>query len=84
VQELQAIHGKNKLTPVESKSAWAIFVKNLFGGFQCLLWAGAALCLIAWAVQFPTEAPVNDNVSQSFLNIKITSKYVNFNHFSCG
>jgi sodium/potassium-transporting ATPase subunit alpha len=42
--------GPNALTPPKTTPEWVKFCKNLFGGFALLLWAGAALCFIAYAI----------------------------------
>jgi sodium/potassium-transporting ATPase subunit alpha len=58
-------YGPNILTPIKTTSEWVRFVKNMFGGFQILLWIGAVLCFIAIAVELTTkELPLYDNVSE--------------------
>ena len=58
-----AKYGANILTPPKTTPEWVRFVKNLFGGFQILLWIGAVLCFIAIAIEVTTEElPQYDNV----------------------
>ena len=52
--ETQARCGKNKLTPTKGVSEWSKFAKQVFGGFQLLLWAGSLLCLIAYFMDMST------------------------------
>jgi len=47
-------HGLNELTPVKSTPWYIKLAKELFGGFAMLLWVGAFLCFIAYAVQAST------------------------------
>lgn len=67
-QEILARDGPNKLTATKGVSEWSKFSKQVFGGFQLLLWAGAALCLGAFAMQFssPGASISYDNVSTRF------------------
>ena len=44
-------HGPNKLTSTKKTPEWLKFVRQFFGGFSLLLWAGSILCLITYAVQ---------------------------------
>lgn len=59
--------GPNALTPPKKTSEWVKFSKNLFGGFAMLLWIGAILCFVAYAIQSTSfdEVP-DDNVSCNF------------------
>jgi sodium/potassium-transporting ATPase subunit alpha len=55
--------GPNALTPPKTTPEWVKFCKQLFGGFAMLLWLGAILCFIAYAIQESTydDAP-KDNL----------------------
>lgn len=56
-------YGRNVLTPPKTTPEWVKFVRNLFGGFQILLWIGAVLCFIAISIEVSTkELPLYDNV----------------------
>ena len=58
--------GPNALTPPKKTSEWVKFSKNLFGGFAMLLWVGAFLCFVAYAIQSSSSEEVpDDNVSVS-------------------
>lgn len=46
--------GPNALTPPKTTPEWVKFCKNLFGGFALLLWIGAILCFLAYAIQAGT------------------------------
>ncbi|VDN56256.1 unnamed protein product [Dracunculus medinensis] len=55
--------GPNALTPPRKIPEWVKFCKNLFGGFAMLLWIGAFLCFVAYAVDyFSMEYPSKDNL----------------------
>uniref|UniRef100_A0A914YQP8 Na(+)/K(+)-exchanging ATPase n=1 Tax=Panagrolaimus superbus TaxID=310955 RepID=A0A914YQP8_9BILA len=55
--------GPNCLTPPKTTPKWIKFCKNLFGGFSMLLWIGAILCIIAYAVDyFNMHNPSKDNL----------------------
>ncbi|XP_025205602.1 sodium/potassium-transporting ATPase subunit alpha-like [Melanaphis sacchari] len=55
--------GPNSLTPPKRTPAWIILLKHLFEGFSILLWAGAALCFLAYGIQYSTsEEPQEDNL----------------------
>ncbi|KAK0402876.1 hypothetical protein QR680_016590 [Steinernema hermaphroditum] len=56
--------GPNAFTPPKTTPAWIKFLKTLFGGFALLLWIGALLCFVTYAVEsFTSENPVPlDNV----------------------
>ena len=59
-------YGPNVLTPIRSMSKWVRLVKNLFGGFNLLLWIGTFLCFAAFSVEVSTkELPQYDNVCNS-------------------
>uniref|UniRef100_A0A915D120 Sodium/potassium-transporting ATPase subunit alpha n=1 Tax=Ditylenchus dipsaci TaxID=166011 RepID=A0A915D120_9BILA len=61
--ETFARDGPNALSPPHTTPEWIKFCKNLFGGFALLLWAGAILCYIAFAVDcFSMEYPIKDNL----------------------
>merc|ERR1712180_18090 len=58
-----AQYGKNELTPPPTTPEWVKFCQNLFGGFATLLWIGAILCFIAFAIQVTNyEEPPDDNL----------------------
>lgn len=60
--------GPNALTPPKTTPEWVKFCRNLFGGFSTLLWIGAILCFIAYAVEATqSKEPSRDNVSFTFL-----------------
>ncbi|CAB3253744.1 unnamed protein product [Arctia plantaginis] len=46
--ELLETHGPNALVELHGTSMWKVFRHNLFGWFQCVLWAGAILNFIAY------------------------------------
>lgn len=55
--------GKNKLTPPKTKPKWLLFLINLFGGFNLLLWLGSAASIISYIIErYKTEDYKNDNV----------------------
>lgn len=55
--------GPNALTPPKTTPEWVKFCKQLFGGFSLLLWIGALLCFLAYAIQSGAyEDPPKDNV----------------------
>ncbi|XP_060053656.1 sodium/potassium-transporting ATPase subunit alpha-4-like isoform X2 [Erinaceus europaeus] len=43
--------GPNMLTPPPTTPEWVKFCRQLFGGFSLLLWIGAILCFVAYAIQ---------------------------------
>ena len=45
-----AEHGPNALTPPRRTPAWVRFLKELTGFFSLLLWAGATLCFVGYAI----------------------------------
>lgn len=47
-------YGPNSLTPPKTESEWKKFCAQLFGGFSLLLWIGAILCFIAYAIKLST------------------------------
>lgn len=62
--EYLARDGPNALTPPPTTPEWVKFCRQLFGGFSILLWIGAILCFLAYAIQAATEdEPAGDNVS---------------------
>lgn len=66
--------GPNALTPPPTTPEWIKFCRQLFGGFSILLWTGAILCFLAYAIQAATEDdPAGDNV-------RITNTYTDFLH----
>ncbi|KAK2855133.1 hypothetical protein Q7C36_007002 [Tachysurus vachellii] len=55
--------GPNALTPPPTTPEWVKFCRQLFGGFSILLWIGALLCFLAYAIQAATEDdPAGDNL----------------------
>ncbi|KFV66013.1 Sodium/potassium-transporting ATPase subunit alpha-1, partial [Dryobates pubescens] len=61
--EILARDGPNALTPPPTTPEWVKFCRQLFGGFSLLLWIGAILCFLAYAIQSLTEEePTNDNL----------------------
>ncbi|KAG7335789.1 hypothetical protein KOW79_000482 [Hemibagrus wyckioides] len=55
--------GPNALTPPPTTPEWVKFCRQLFGGFSILLWIGAILCFLAYAIQAATEDdPAGDNL----------------------
>lgn len=70
--------GPNALTPPPTTPEWVKFCRQLFGGFSILLWTGAILCFLAYAIQAATEDdPAGDNVSE---HIYIWSSYTSLVH----
>ncbi|MEQ2170782.1 Sodium/potassium-transporting ATPase subunit alpha-3, partial [Goodea atripinnis] len=62
--EYLARDGPNALTPPPTTPEWVKFCRQLFGGFSILLWIGAILCFLAYAIQAATEdEPAGDNPS---------------------
>ncbi|MED6278557.1 Sodium/potassium-transporting ATPase subunit alpha-3, partial [Characodon lateralis] len=60
--EYLARDGPNALTPPPTTPEWVKFCRQLFGGFSILLWIGAILCFLAYAIQAATEdEPAGDN-----------------------
>ena len=58
--------GPNALTPPKVTPEWVKFCKNLFGGFSLLLWVGAILCFLAYAIEISSEEDVlGDNVTKT-------------------
>jgi sodium/potassium-transporting ATPase subunit alpha len=55
--------GPNSLTPPPTTAEWVKFLKQLFGGFQILLWIGSGLCFFAYGLQTTYyDIPPNDNL----------------------
>jgi len=55
--------GPNQLTPPKETPEWVKLCKQLFGGFAMLLWIGAVLCLIAYAIRKVREPdPTQDEL----------------------
>ena len=64
--------GSNCLSPVKTTPIWMRFLRNMFAGFAVLLWAGAALCFIAYGLQYSSSNhPPGDNVCKMFFNSRI-------------
>lgn len=55
--------GPNALTPPKTTPEWVKFCRQLFGGFSMLLWIGAILCFVAYAIEWTqTDEPTEDNL----------------------
>ncbi len=55
--------GPNALTPPKTTPEWVKFCRQLFGGFSMLLWVGAILCYVAYAIEVSNTPDVlGDNV----------------------
>ncbi|RMX45475.1 hypothetical protein pdam_00019733, partial [Pocillopora damicornis] len=55
--------GPNALTPPPTTPEWVKFCKQLFSGFAMLLWIGAFLCFITFAIKASTmEEPDKDDL----------------------
>lgn len=66
--EYLARDGPNALTPPPTTPEWVKFCRQLFGGFSILLWIGAILCFLAYAIQAATEdEPAGDNVREGMI-----------------
>ena len=64
--ELFERDGPNALTPPPTTPEWVKFCRQLFSGFAMLLWIGAILCFITYAIKVSTiEEPEKDDVSPS-------------------
>ncbi|XP_055062189.2 sodium/potassium-transporting ATPase subunit alpha-1 [Misgurnus anguillicaudatus] len=62
-KEVLARDGPNSLTPPPTTPNWVKFCRQLFGGFQTLLWFGAFLCFMAYGIQAASEEePAHDNL----------------------
>uniref|UniRef100_A0A915JUM7 Cation-transporting P-type ATPase N-terminal domain-containing protein n=1 Tax=Romanomermis culicivorax TaxID=13658 RepID=A0A915JUM7_ROMCU len=62
-KRIMARDGPNALTPPPKTPEWVKFCRNLFGGFAMLLWIGAILCFLSYAVDcFTSEEPSKDNL----------------------
>ena len=69
--------GPNALTPPPTTPEWVKFCRQLFGGFSVLLWLGAILCFLAYAIQAATEdEPAGDNVSDAHLYTQSVSQNI--------
>lgn len=56
--------GPNALTPPPTTPEWVKFCKQLFSGFAMLLWIGAFLCFITFAIKASTmEEPDKDDLT---------------------
>lgn len=49
-KQLQDEHGLNQLTPPKQTPAWVKFLRELTGFFSLLLWSGAILCFVGYAI----------------------------------
>ncbi|ESN95060.1 hypothetical protein HELRODRAFT_102867 [Helobdella robusta] len=78
--------GPNALTPPKGKSAFVKFLETMFGGFALLLWIGAALCFIAYGIQFSyNSTPPKDNLYLALVLVGvvvITGSFSYFQEFS--
>ena len=72
-REILERDGPNQLRPPKTTPEWVKFCKLLFGGFSMLLWVGAILCFVAYAIQASSsEDPPGDNVSEGVIAWMIT------------
>ncbi|CAK9303750.1 unnamed protein product [Gordionus sp. m RMFG-2023] len=72
--------GPNCLTPPAETPEWVKFVKQLFGGFNALLWIGAVLCFLAYWIHSVTYRDVpKDNL---YLGITLMSVVIITGMFS--
>lgn len=62
------INGFNELTEKKGKPWWLMFLKELTGFFQCLLWAGCVLALIGYGIQ-----PDKEDKSNIYLAVVIAA-----------
>ncbi|XP_075046409.1 potassium-transporting ATPase alpha chain 2 [Mixophyes fleayi] len=53
--EILARDGPNELTPPKGTPEIIKFLRQMIGGFSLLLWAGAILCWIAYAIQYAQD-----------------------------
>ncbi|KAE8591938.1 hypothetical protein XENTR_v10018610 [Xenopus tropicalis] len=61
--EVLARDGPNALTPPKGTPEIVKFIRQMIGGFSLLLWAGAVLCWIAYAIQYASDNAVSrDNL----------------------
>jgi sodium/potassium-transporting ATPase subunit alpha len=73
-KEILERDGRNELTPPKMTPEWIKFCKQLFGGFSMLLWLGAILCYLAYAIQASSYDDVpSDNL---YLGIVLTGVVV--------
>lgn len=63
-KERLAKNGPNRLTPPEGIPEYVKFLKQMFGGFSLLLWAGAFLCFLSFLLN-------NDEDNVSFKSRRI-------------
>ena len=65
--------GPNTLTPPPTTPEWIKFLKQLFGGFQILLWIGAVLCFLAYGIESTqADEPSKDNVRLFFCQFHLS------------
>lgn len=65
--------GPNSLTPPKTTPTWVKLAKELFGGFNFLLWAASAASLAAYFMErkeFGVDASY-DNVSASWFGCRV-------------
>ncbi|BFZ00283.1 hypothetical protein BsWGS_03322 [Bradybaena similaris] len=56
-------YGYNELTPPKTTPEWVKFMRTMFTGFSLLLWLGAILCYIAYAISLiEVEGGEKDNL----------------------
>jgi sodium/potassium-transporting ATPase subunit alpha len=73
--------GPNCLTPPKTTPEWIKFCKQLFGGFSMLLWVGAILCYVAYAIEYSQNPDIlGDNVRQ-FTLPEVYRNFYLFNSF---
>ncbi|VEL06830.1 unnamed protein product [Protopolystoma xenopodis] len=63
--------GPNALSPPSEEPAWMKLLKCMIGGFSLLLWTGAGLCFVSYAIQSSTTSSMShDNL---YLGVVLTS-----------
>lgn len=80
-KELLELNGPNALKELKGTSYWKIFRHNLFGWFQCLLWAGALLNFFAYFFANKIDPGADDGGGHSsreylYLGLVITGTIV--------
>lgn len=70
--ELLERNGPNQLRELKGTSYWKVFRHNLFGWFQCVLWAGAFLNFVAYFFSFRKATEGHAANEYLYLGIVIT------------
>ena len=81
VQEKRRLHGENCLTPPKSVPEWIKFCQQLFGGFSLLLWFGAVLCFVAYAIDY-SQDPKDTSMDNLILGLVLTAVVILSGGFS--